>query len=182
MNYQQFVQRLMLSASVFFISQKIFSIELGGGIAAVSEGDDHSRPASSLYLGWNDHWFHSFYVYGRQSKLVDETTFLLGTNYKFNALQTWPSIQAATGLALALQKTIVQPEPETSIENSNLDPGANHTGFNLGGVFGIYWKPPKANIWGQLSWESHLYLAGDAGIFLSTARNQMLGLSMGVRF
>ncbi len=53
--------------------------------------------------------------------------------------------------------------------------------FNIGGVVGLNLGIPTGKLLFETSWNSHIFPAGIAGIFLASGRKQTLSVTVGMR-
>lgn len=147
--------------------------ELLGGLGAVEEGDDRLRPAAVVQAG-KDHFYGQGTLYGRRFAQVEERTFMLGGGYRTEIFQTkW--LQAAVGAVVMEERTTIHPRgTQTKIDSQS--------SYNVGGTLGIrgVWNFDRYLV--QASWDSALFPAGAAVLFLTTGRKQTVSLSAGARF
>lgn len=146
--------------------------ELALGLAGIDEGDDRYRPAAAFQLGIGDHFVGRLYSYGRKLGPYTERTFVSGLNYRFLAFgkNTWGTVGGST----LLEETRYEPKEESELK------GRSKRQYNVGTTFGLSYRVPIRKFYLAFNWDAHLYLAGSAGIFLSTGRKHMLGMTTGV--
>jgi len=156
--------------------KRAYAFELGGGFAAVDEGDDRMRPAATLDLSVNDLYGGRLYYYGRTYGPVREDTAVL------SILRRWPVfgsklLTASFGLALMDERTVLKFDNDT-------DQAKNQTenSYNGGFAFGVTFGLPKtsAPLYMALSWDAHVFPAGvNGGLFLATGRKQTISVILG---
>lgn len=141
--------------------------------AAVEEGDDLMRPAAGLHLGIKDKYFARAFVWGREFGPVQEQSVLISAGRTVPVFGS-KILMARFGLAALAESTSV----EFTGADAHLSRKA--TQYNLGAVAGLHLQ------WNRMGpllvtagWESHLFLAGVAGILLSTGRKQTLSVGFG---
>jgi hypothetical protein len=62
------------------------------------------------------------------------------------------------------------------------EPIEDEKAYNFGMSLGLHWSPDIDPWYFSVGAESHLFLAGPAGIFLSTGRKEALSATFGVRW
>lgn len=170
---------LLKCVALFLITENFAIAEtiLVGTGGIVEEGDDRIRPAVGLNLDIYSLFFHSHF-YGRKYSLVTQqsTSIAMGGRFslpgKGNALK---SLKIFIGAAYLREITKIK---ETSVSSL----AEQDTIQNLGVALGIGWTFIETKHFvSQLNWESHVFPAGTATVFLSTGRKQMLSLTAGVK-
>lgn len=142
--------------------------EYSGGFANIDQGDDLLRPAIfGLVRFDNDVYFHT-YLFGREIGNVREQT-IVATGGKFFNILSNGAIQGSWGVSLMQEDIKLIGESQTHSERFHYN-----MGFRIGMRALISKKPIT-----YLAWESHLYPAGSATLFLVTGRQQLLSFGVG---
>lgn len=170
--YEILLAFLILTVTApLFLSHQATAMEIGAGATAMEEGDDRMRPGTSLHLGFNPTTFARAFLLGRSFGPVKERTTAIEVMRRFPMVA--PYLNGAFGLS-ALQES-------TEVKGVDARAGKSQTFYNAGGAFGIYLEtPPSSTLSCSLGWESHLYPAGIAGVFLATGRKQFISLTAGL--
>ena len=152
------------------------ALELGLGLSAIEEGDDRLRPGVMLHTGYK-RWMGRFFYYGRKFGPVTERTYLLSATRKFDLYRMFGINFLRAGIGAAIMDESI----EISFAGDSKNSDSEHN-FNLGFNFGIYGNIPiPGPVFVRLSMETHLFLAGQAGILLANGRKQMITLASGIR-
>lgn len=143
------------------------------GLAAVEEGDDRQRPALQLYSTLGKDGYVTATYYGRQFAQVEEKTYLVNLGVR-SSLFGSNQFYACLGGSALLEQTVVKP---FGTELRKQDDNA----YNFGVAFGVQYEHAWQRFFFRGAWESSLYLAGEAGILLATARKQAVSITVGTR-
>lgn len=147
--------------------------EFGTGLVGVEDGDDRFRPAAVLHFATGS-FISRVYAYGRDYGPVRERDYILSLGKRFDLPnKSW---QAHVSAAVMSDTTEVH-YSEHSEENSRF------TSTNFGMAFGLHWifVDTKA-VQLRATWDSHVFPAGAAIIYLANARKSTLGLTAAVGF
>lgn len=151
-------------------ARKALAIEIASGVSSVDEGDDRLRPAFVAHLGVGDNFYARYFLYGRKFSTVVERTQMGSLNY------AWPlfkgSWRAGLGIVELSESTTIN-DPDSS------EPIVSETNYNTGMSFGLFWVPSIKPMHVSIGWESQLFLAGQAGLFLSTGRKESFSFVLG---
>ena len=155
---------------------KSYAFELSSGLAGVEEGDDRYRPSAFLHIGYNPFFYSRAYYYGRTMGPITENTYLLSFNRRFGLFRA-TNLEGAFGVCTLLESTKLEHTDEQGTQKES------ESNFNLGTTFGVFWSPFQKSepFYFSVGWESHLFLAGSAGIFLSTGRKHVVSLGAGLK-
>lgn len=160
---------LILSASEKALAYQDIAL----GFAAVEEGDDRQRPALQLYSTLGKDGYVTGTYYGRKFAQVEEKTYLVNLGARSSIFGS-NQFYACLGGSALLEQTVVKPfGNETHRYNDNA--------YNFGVAFGLQYEQTWQRFFLRGAWESSLYLAGEAGILLATARKQALSITAGTR-
>lgn len=143
------------------------------GLAAVEEGDDRQRPALQLYSSLGKDGYVTGTYYGRKFAQVEEKTYLVNLGVRsslFNSNQFY----ACVGGSALLEQTLVKPFGTDLHKDDD-------NAYNFGVTFGVQYEQAWQGFFFRGAWESSLYLAGEAGILLATARKQAVSITAGTR-
>ena len=140
------------------------------GLAAVDEGDDRSRPAAIL-RGGLDHFYGSVAAYGRTFAQVSERTIHVAAGARAPIFHTrW--LTAGIGMAAIEENTVVKSRgSQTKTEQDAI--------YNIGVQFGLQAEYQAKQWILQAGWESTLFPAGLATVFLTTGRKQFIFATAG---
>ncbi len=147
-------------------------------LAAVDESDDRARPAAMLHLGFTPDYFARAYYYGRQQGAVSEDTQLLAGGYRFALFSKTSGLNAGIGASMMREATTIKAAALAAGTEDDLT-SAN---YNFGMLFSLNWSPLSGPIPLNIGWDSHMFLAGQAGLFLATGRKQFISIGSGVRW
>ena len=132
------------------------------------------RPAAALNICTTGGWQARGYLYGRNYGPVHERDYIFSFSKLFDVSGKF--LQGSTGLSLSAEDTTIK-------FSDNPEDNAHYTGTNIGIDFGLnatFFTLGSLNIKG--TWDSQLYPAGSAAIFLANGRKQALGLLAVVQF
>lgn len=171
--------RLLASVSISLAFVALFpksssAADLGTGVVAVEDGDDRFRPAAVLHFAAANGFITRAYAYGRDYGPVRERDFILSLGKRFDlSNKTW---QAHVSAALMSDTTELR-------YSEHPEDNASFTSTNVGMAFGIHWLfiDNKA-LQVRATWDSHVFPAGAAIIYLANARKSTLGLTVGIPF
>jgi hypothetical protein len=145
------------------------------GAGALIEDDDRARNAAILHLGFPNNWYSRFYLWGRTYGPVTERDGIL-TISKRTDIFGLKTLHASVGFSAMAERTSITYSDHPS-ENSTF------TATNFGAVFGLHYDlytGKSVNI--SASWDSNVFAAGQAIIFLVTGRKEILGITAGMMF
>jgi hypothetical protein len=149
------------------------SSEILTGFSAIEEGDQRFRPAVTVRVAEISGYGGQTWLYGSRSRYVEENKVIV-SGFKSLSLFGTRVMRADLGFSLLFDRQIVKyfsPEGQRPEEDN----------FNAGGYFALGWRLPGKKLVFQLNWESHLFLAGLAGLYLATGRNQGLTCAIGMQ-
>ncbi len=167
------------------ISKPVFAFDGGLGLAVAEEGDDQFRPAALLHLGWSPFYYSRVFYYGRTFGPITEQTYLASFSRRFGLFKSSGFEGAVGGCFLSetitMRSTDDSPNTSTTVTKASVD--EREQNYNVGMTFGVFWIPSGfAPFYLNVGWESHVFLAGSAGLFLSTGRKQMVSVTTGLKF
>lgn len=155
---------------------KANKLELGMGLSAIEEGDDRFRPGLAIHAGLARIWYGRAFLYGRDFGPVKERTYILSAGRKLNLFQMFGIKFLRAGLGLALMDEHIEIDIPGDSEHS-----LTEDNFNFGGTAGIYGSFLPRPFLLQLSVESHVFLAGEAGILLANGRKHIITVTAGMK-
>lgn len=157
------------------LAPKAVAFEMAAGFAAIEEGDDRIRPGVMLHMAPNSFYSGRFYYYGRDNGPASERTFLLSADRRVG-VKSSKYLEATYGIALMNE--------QINLEFADSDAfDASENNYNVGGHLGIQADlPAPGPLHMSVSWDSHLFLAGQGGLFLATGRKMTISLMMGAKF
>ena len=149
------------------------AFDLASGLGFVEEGDDRAQTVALLHMGLQNQWYSRFYLWGRSFGPVRETNGIVAIGRQASVFSS-KSLFASAGLSLMANETKITfkdyPEDNSSYTNTNV-------GLILGLRYELF-STKRVSV--AASWDSHIYAAGTAAIFLVTGRKQILGLTAGI--
>lgn len=164
---------LMIAAVLISAPKKLAAAEVFAGVGAVEEGDDRGRGAFIINLRLANNWWTKTSLWGRSYGPVTETAGVLAVGKRFDLMGS-KFLQSAVGVTSLAENTSIQfkdaPSESSSYTSTNL-------GLMLGLSYELY-QTKYATL--AASWDSHLFVAGEAGLLLVTGRKQILGLTAGI--
>lgn len=171
--------RLLASASfspafVMIIAKSSQAADIGTGIVAVEDGDDRLRPAAVIHFATAGGFYTRGYAYGRDYGPVRERDYILSMGKRFDLSgKTW---QGLVGAAVLSDTTELR-------YNDYPEENTRFTSTNFGMAFGLHWTfiDTKA-LQVRATWDSHVFPAGAAIVYLANARKSTLGLTAGIGF
>lgn len=162
--YRTFLAVLLSIFSTFSTN----AVEYSLGFAQTNQGDDAPRPSIfSLVRFDNDIYWH-FYTFGRTIGPIRERT-AVSTIGRYFSLTSRSPIQGMWGLAVM--------QEDIKIANTSQSPG-DRLHYNVGFKVGLR-ALVSENPLSYFAWESYLYPAGTATLFLVSGRQQLLSFGMG---
>lgn len=150
-------------------------LELGTGIAALEEGDDRLRGSLLAQVGFNKIYAGRLYFASRKMGPVSDQTIILAGIRRW-ALFKSPYLKADVGPVVMNESYQIGFDQEAD--------GAfdrNENNFNIGALAGLTLSLPSAKLLFELSWNSHIFPAGIAGILLASGRKQTLAMTIGFK-
>lgn len=170
--------RILVFAVISLAASPVFAVEAAAGFAAVEEGDDQTRPAASLHMGWDGFYASRLYVWGRSYGPVTERTIILSSFRRFGLFGS-KAISGSIGGAFLNEYTKV----EYGDQSIDADFKAEEHNYNLGAQFGLSATLVNSGaLHMSMNWDSHVFLAGAGGLFLASGRKQALGVLLGINF
>lgn len=165
--------------AMLVVPAQLSALEIGLGLSAIEEGDDRYRPGVLLHVSPRSGFYGRMFYYGRKYGPLIERNFLMSVNAEIDAFRMMRAnfLKGSLGLVFMNQQTELQfdgaDSDESEVENSP----------NGGFVFGLHATAPfKGPVFLKMSVESHMFLAGEAGILLANGRKHMVSLISGVKF
>ena len=152
-------------------------LKLGLGLSGVEEGDDRFRPGILLHVGFLKEWHARGYLYGSEYGPITERTYILSGVRELDIYRMYGIHILKGGFGLVAMNEQYDIDIDGDSENSKTE-----NQFNLGATVGLYANVLPDPFLLLISLESHLFLAGEAGILLSTGRKSMLSVTGGVSF
>lgn len=164
----------VLVCTGFWQTSAVAQVEYTLGYAALEEGDERLRPAYAFHAGLTPNYFFRSYFWGRDYGPVKERGMLLSFNHRYGIFNS-RALQANLGVAILNERV------ELDFEGSE-DDESEQSG-NLGAAVGLQYGMKITNRFiVHAAWDSHLFLAGQGGIFLVTGRKQTISMTAGVAF
>ncbi len=167
----------ILSLTLFLASpKKSMAYDLGLGLASVEEGDDRHRPAVMGHYGFLEKYFVHGYYFGRQKGPVTERSLILSANRYINIFGQfgWEFLKGSFGVTYLYEYIEIKfagDSKNSSTENA----------FNFGLNLGLHgFVPLSGPFFVGGTWESSLFLAGEAGILMTTGRKQSIAVFGGM--
>jgi hypothetical protein len=152
---------------------RAFDLSTGAGV--LDEGDDHARPAAILKVRLDNNWTARGYVWGRSYGPVTETSGIISVGKQAPIFGS-TSLTAAAGLSVMAEQSSISYK-DYPADNSS------YTSTNVGLLLGLNYTIFSTRLIKiSASWDSHLFAASDALIFLVTGRKQIVGVTAGVSF
>ncbi len=147
-----------------------FGLELRVGKAWFEKGDYLLEPGAEIVLENARHQSLRLELSGRRFGRFTETSGILSVNFPFTVLP-WKSVYTSYGISLLDQYTAYNsPSGKDESEHS----------INLGVNLGLGWRVIETGQWSaDLEWNSHIFAAGLAFIYLTTARKTNFTLAVG---
>jgi hypothetical protein len=170
---QRIVTLVMVGTALIGAPGRVKAANVSAGVGAVEEGDDRGRGAFILNLHFANNWWTKTSVWGRTYGPVTETAGVLAFGKRFDLFGS-KTLHSAVGATSLAENTSIKfkdsPSDSSSYTSTNL-------GLMLGLSFELY-QSKYATL--AASWDSHLFVAGEAGLLLVTGRKQILGLTAGI--
>ena len=154
------------------------SAELAVGLSAFEAGDDRQRPAIMGHYGFDEEYFARGYLYGRAQGPVTERGYLVAAKRHLDVFRMLDMrfLKGSLGIVGLVETTEIKFSDSPSDNDEEIS-------YNLGGAFGLHARAPlKSPVILEFSWESNLFLAGEAGILLAMAHSQYLSFVAGIEF
>ena len=153
------------------------SLEMG--LAGVSGGDDHADPAALVRFTSDAQVFVQGLLFGADFGPVSMRTGLvsLGLTAPVKGLER---LRVYSGLTLMDEYVNIYSSDRTRSDNTT-QPKVNEHNYNLGALLGV--RAPlyvKSRFSANVGWESHLFIAGSAGLFLVLGVKQSWSLTVGM--
>ena len=175
--------RTTLSLFVLFISlvaaSKSFAVGLELGLAAVDGGDDRAEPAALMRAYFGSSFYTQALLYGADFGPVTTRTGIISAGV-ISPLKGFDKVSVLAGISLMDEYLGVYRQKRILPDGSASDPVNEHN-FNFGGILGLRYEFfPKSPYRLSFGWESHLFIAGEAGILLVFGVKQAWSLAAGV--
>jgi hypothetical protein len=150
--------------------------ELRAGLSAMEEGDDRLRGGLLLHFEQKN-WDLRLFNFSRAYGPVVQTTRQLSIDRAYS-LPFFASLSGIVGGAFLQQITDIR------YHDAQVDAfDAYDNDYNIGFNTGLIWKyKTKGAHTFAVSWQSTLFMAGQAFIFLVTGRKQFLSVESGMEF
>lgn len=161
-------------AFVAALTHSACAAEFGTGLVGVEDGDDRFRPAAVLHFATAGGFISRAYVYGRDYGPVRERDYILSLGKRFYLPnKSW---QAHVSAAVLNDTTEIH-------YSDNPEDNTRFTSTNFGMAFGLHWIFLETKtLQMRATWDSHVFPAGAAIIYLANARKSTLGLTAGIAF
>ncbi|MBC7531803.1 MAG: hypothetical protein H7318_09510 [Oligoflexus sp.] len=160
----------LVLALVSLWSKPVKALELRAGQSWFEQGDYLLEPGITLGAEDAEHRSVRFEFTGKTFGNFTQATGILSLNLPFKIFP-WESVYTSYGLSLMDEYTAYNSPhgKDESIHSMNL-------GLNLG----LGWKVWQGENWSaQLEWNSHIFAAGLAFIFMTTARKTVFTAAVG---
>lgn len=151
------------------------NIEIGVGLATLEEGDDRLRGALAFQLGWNKIYASRLYFASREMGPIKDQTLILAGMRRWSIFKS-PYLRAEVGPVLMNESYQITYDKES---DENFDRQENN--FNIGGLVGLSLSLPSNRLLFELAWQSHIFPAGIAGLFLASGRKQDISMILGIK-
>ncbi len=149
------------------------------GIAGVSGGDDHADPALLMRAALGSSLFGQALLYGADFGPVSARTVLLSGGIH-TSLKGFERVQTQFGLTLMDEYIGIYSSDRKRADGTD-QPKISEHNFNVGGMLGLRVNViQKSHYTASIGWESHLFLAGTAGIYLVMGIKQAWYAAVGV--
>ena len=153
-----------------FLSNPATALELRAGQSWFEQGDYLLHPGVQLTLENPEGQSLRFEFTGRTFAGFTEATGILSLNFPFKILP-WDFIYTSYGISLM--------DEYTAYNSPHGRDNAIHA-MNLGVNLGIGWQAWKHDRWNaRLEWNSHLFAAGLAFVYMTTARKTVFTAAVG---
>lgn len=165
----------VLAVCWLMLSQRAYSFELGLGLSAIEEGDDRIRPGMLLHASALDVYSSRLFYYARKFGPVTERTAIVSAYRHIGIFRMLNNtfLYGGVGIAIMNEQTVIDIPGDHVTENNP----------NLGFTFGLHGDLPiKGPVFIRASMESHLFLAGMAGILIANGRKNIISVTSGVKF
>jgi hypothetical protein len=165
--------------SAFIAAEHAYAHNLELGLAGVSGGDDHADPAALVRFTSDAHVFMQGLLYGADFGPVSMRTGLVsfGLTAPVKGLER---LRIYSGLTFMDEYVSIY-SGERSRSDNTTQPKINEHNYNLGALLGV--RAPiyvKSRFSANIGWESHLFIAGSAGLFLVLGVKQSWSLTAGM--
>ncbi|MBM4253046.1 MAG: hypothetical protein FJ146_13820 [Deltaproteobacteria bacterium] len=149
------------------------------GVAGVSGGDDHADPAGLVRVAIGSSHYGQMLLYGADFGPVRARNVLISGGFH-HALKGLDRVEMQFGLTLMDEYIGIYNSTRKRADNTD-QPKISEHNFNIGGMLGLRLNlMQKSRYTANLGWESHLFLAGSAAIYLVTGVKQAWYASVGV--
>ena len=166
-----------LTVFEFGVSELSFAHELHLGMTAADESDDRLRPGLTFGFNYDESIISQIYLLSRSLGPVSESTQAIAVAKPFPIFNAKGPLIAAIGGTFIRENTSVK----ASTDGTDSSDAVDDSSYNLGLFTKVELKlVTLAPVIFHVSWDSHLFLAGQAGLFLATGRKQFFSLSAGV--
>ena len=167
------VTLIVIVATFTVVPTKLKAADVSAGVGAVEEGDDRGRGAFIINVRFSNNWWTKTSIWGRSYGPVTETAGVLAFGKRFDVMGS-KFLHSAVGVTSLAENTSIK------FKDSPAD-SSSYTSTNLGLMLGLsyeLYQTKYATL--AASWDSHLFVAGEAGLLLVTGRKQILGLTAGI--
>ena len=155
------------------IQTKVLAADFSAGVGALEEGDDRGRGAAILHAGFSNNWASRLYIWGRSYGPVTETDGILTAGKRYDIFGS-KNLHSMLGISVLAERTSITYKDAPSDSST-------YTSTNVGLMLGLNYDLYKAKtINVSLSWDSHLFAAGQAVLLLVTGRKQIVGVTAGI--
>lgn len=155
---------------LLFPGQARAAYELRAGQSWFEQGDYLLHPGIQITAATPDNKSLRFEFTGRTFGRFTEMTSLLSLNFPYEVLP-WPSVYTTYGVSVMDEYTAYD-SPSGRDETIH----AFNAGLNLGIGYKLY---ETGNFKARLEWNSHIFAAGLAFLFMTTARKTVFSASVG---
>jgi len=150
-------------------------LEFAAGLGALEEGDDRPRSSIVAQVGWNKIYVGRLYFAQRKMGPVTDQTIILAGIRRWTMFKV-PYLRADVGPVIMNESFQIDFASEGDQAFNR-----NEDNFNIGALVGLTFNLPSNRLLFEFSWNSHLFPAGIAGLFLASGRKQTLSLTLGVK-
>ena len=168
--------RKLLVTTLLTLSTATYAFDLSVGAGGVEEGDDRLRPVGAFMLGLGESFVTKAFLWGRTYGPVTERSTVISLNYRFAPLGPSSMMRATMGAVYLSEYTSVEQGPDAALAADEVNQAI------VGMAFGLDWTIPFGPAFLRFNWDSNIFIAGTAGMLLSTGRKHMLSLGTGFRF
>ena len=156
------------------------SLWAGGGL--LSGGDDRMLPQVSTGVEFADQFYLEALFAGQRFSIVRKQTQIVSAGVYSNKLGSLPErLRFVIGVSFFREASQVASAKIASQPKAGESANQSETSYNAGLHLGLRYQIFKIDkFFASVNWESHLFPAGFAFIFLATGRRHVVSLSAGV--